>query len=73
MKSQLPKCPVCGTNAGTVAQGEMFFCRRCNGLFDGDPNEGGDYSDRNPGARLERDEAPRTRPKPTLGSRRRKR
>lgn len=54
-----PKCPRCGTNKhvrphGVV--GDLYRCGKCSGTFDDDPEEGGDYSDRNPAARLERDD-----------------
>jgi hypothetical protein len=41
--SQLPPCPACGTNRHTKAygSGKLFFCDRCKGQFDDDPNEGG--------------------------------
>ena len=49
-------CPVCKTAKHVHPHGrEEFFCDKCKGLFS-DPNEGGDYSDRNPAARLEREE-----------------
>lgn len=50
-------CPFCGTRR--VAQGpdRTYRCGRCGSWFDDDPDEGGDYSNRNPGARLEREEA----------------
>jgi len=34
----------------------MYYCYRCKMQFDNDPDEGGDYSDWNPAARLEREE-----------------
>lgn len=55
----LPKCPRCNTAKQVSAVGlcgDMFRCGRCGGLFDDDPNEGGDYSDRDPAARLDRAE-----------------
>lgn len=52
-----PPCPRCGTNRQVVNHGrEEFFCGKCGGIFDSDPSEGGDYSDRDPSARLERQE-----------------
>jgi ribosomal protein L37AE/L43A len=47
-------CPKCKRK--TVRQGEFNFCRSCNAFFDDDPDEGGDFSDRNAAARLERDD-----------------
>lgn len=55
----LPPCPKCDTAKHVIAiglTGETFHCDRCAGLFDRQPDEGGDYSDRNPAARLERQE-----------------
>ena len=58
---------MCGTNRHAVAHGrEQFFCNKCKGLYDGEPAEGGDYSDRNPALRMEREERRREQ-----GSRRR--
>ena len=48
------RCPRC--NSKGTPQGELLWCRRCQLLFDEEPDEGGDYSDRNPAARLEREE-----------------
>jgi transposase-like protein len=56
---QKPNCPVCGTHrhviVGSGKPGERYYlCQKCGGMFT-DPDEGGDYSDRNPAARLERE------------------
>lgn len=48
------KCPVCGRKGKPIAGG-LFQCDRGH-HFDDDPDEGGSYSDRNPAARIERDE-----------------
>lgn len=61
-KQPLPKlpCPRCGTAkhvklVGTA--GELAHCGKCDGHFDAvDPDEGGDYDDRRPDARLIREE-----------------
>ena len=53
------RCPRC--NVKGTPQGDVFWCRRCQCLFDDEPAEGGDYSDRNPAARLEREERQRQR------------
>jgi len=59
---RLPRCPWCGTNRRVYEHGEReYFCSRCKRLFDDDPDEAGDYSDRNPAARLEREERLRER------------
>lgn len=62
----LPKCPRCRTNSSTVPLGEIYACRKCGGLFDDDPDEGGDFSDRDPSARLNFNEQNRKRPSPKL-------
>ena len=50
------RCPAC--DGQLVAQGSsgFFACRKCGGIVDSDPDEGGDYSDRDPSARLQRQE-----------------
>ena len=54
----LPQCPRCRTAKDVRPQGErnLFICGRCNGMFDNDPNEGGDYADHRPDIRIEREE-----------------
>lgn len=57
MSKIIPPCPRCGTNkqarpVGVV--GDLFRCGKCGGVYDRFPDEGGDYSDHNPTARLER-------------------
>lgn len=54
-----PKCPQCGRIKAVVQAGEFFHCNKCGATFDNEPDEGGDYSDRNPAARLERAERKR--------------
>lgn len=56
--ANLPKCPVCRSNKSVLARkGDATYqCLGCSAWFDSDPDEGGDYSDRNPAARLEREE-----------------
>lgn len=50
------RCPKCGVPQ-TAGQGQdIFYCHRCQMQFDNEPDEGGDYSDRDPSARLEREE-----------------
>lgn len=56
-----PPCPVCQRSRDVVIgagkPGErLYYCQRCGGLFDDTPNEAGDYSDRNPAARMIREE-----------------
>jgi rubredoxin len=55
----IPKCPRCGRRKSVQPQGscgDLFRCTKCGNVFDNDPDEGGDYSDRNPAARMEREE-----------------
>lgn len=55
--ASVPPCPLCGTNRHVNPHGrEEFFCRRCGGLFDKNPDEGGTYSDRDPSWRIDREE-----------------
>lgn len=59
MPIKKPNCPRCGSNKQVVPQGtvgDMFHCKKCGATLDSDPSEGGDYSDHNPAARLEREE-----------------
>lgn len=51
-----PKCPHCCGTKQVVPCGSLYHCRKCNAFFDDDPDEGGTHSDRNPAARLEREE-----------------
>lgn len=51
-----PKCPSCGSPKAIPFGHRTFRCGNCDGLYDDDPTEGGDHSDRNPGARIERQE-----------------
>lgn len=50
-----PRCPVCGGKSKPTSGG-LFQCTKCRGFHDGVPEEGGDFSDHNPGVRLEREE-----------------
>ena len=60
-------CPWCKTSQFVYEHGEReYFCRQCRRLFDDDPDEGGDYSSRNPAARLEREERRKYRGYPSL-------
>lgn len=56
----MPPCPVCRTGAQVSRSGLNFVCRRCHGMFDNDPNEGGTHSD-DPTRRIECEEARATR------------
>lgn len=49
-----PNCPRCQTNRHVNSHdGDLFYCGKCHGIFD-NSDDGGDYSDTNPAARLER-------------------
>lgn len=61
MTGNQPKCPHCGTAKQVSACGELYHCKRCGGLFDDDPEEGGDYDDRDPSKRLLRREGKKCR------------
>jgi ribosomal protein L37AE/L43A len=51
-------CPRCGQRKRITALGDgTYLCASCGAWFDDDPDEGGEYSNRNPAARLERQEA----------------
>ena len=54
-KPPMPKCPKCNSARAVVKLAE-FFCNNCKMIFDHDPEEGGDYSDRDPAARMMREE-----------------
>lgn len=54
-KPAKPKCPACNTAKHVDVIGARCFCNQCKGTFEPD-DEGGDFSDRNPAARLEREE-----------------
>lgn len=51
------KCPRCCSRRAveSFVDGSML-CRNCRAAFDDDPDEGGDWDDRNPARRLEREE-----------------
>lgn len=50
------RCPRCGTLHPLNQQASVYRCQKCGGMFDDDPNEGGDYHD-DPSRRVEREEA----------------
>lgn len=54
------RCPRCNVK-GLAAGQDTWKCPRCGGFFDDRPEEGGDYSDRDPARRLEREEERRGR------------
>lgn len=60
-----PACIRCGRKSSVVAAGGgLFKCTKCGALFDDEPDEGGDYSDRNPALRMERADRARERRQP---------
>lgn len=50
------RCPRCGRAQRAGRPSVIYWCDHCRVQFDDDPDEGGTYSDRNPGARMEREE-----------------
>lgn len=60
--NEFPACIQCGRRKTIVKlASEQFKCTGCGCLFDSNPDEGGTYSDKNPAARLERDDRQRDR------------
>lgn len=53
-------CPKCGRKQRWRSADAIYMCV-CRFTFDDSPEEGGDYSDRNPAARLERADEQRIR------------
>lgn len=48
---------MCGSDKHVLPRSDgLYWCQRCQGLFDNDPDEGGTHSDRNPAVRIEREE-----------------
>lgn len=50
------RCLRCGRTQPRRGPTAIYICEHCRAMFDDDPDEGGDFSDRNPAARLEREE-----------------
>ncbi len=58
-----PKCKMCGrknTVANLFGNPKLWYCDWCKMAFDTE-DDGGDYDDRNPAARMEREERARDR------------
>lgn len=55
------RCPKCNRKQPVRAPDSIYYCKWCECQFDSDPNEGGDFSDHNPAARLELEERARER------------
>ena len=49
-------CPGCGRSQARQGTDTIYWCDVCQCQFDDDPDEGGDYSGRDPSWRLEREE-----------------
>lgn len=49
-------CPRCKRKQPYKSPDALYWCDHCRAQFDDSPDEGGDYSDRDPSARLERQE-----------------
>lgn len=58
-----PKCPMCGSTKADKGKDGTYRCTRCDAWFDDNPDEGSDFSDRNPAARMEREERQKERRK----------
>lgn len=52
-------CPKCGRKQNYRSPDSLYRCDPCQFTFDDTPEEGGDYSDFNPAARMEREERQR--------------
>ena len=52
----MDNCPFCHSKRVASLGGHLFRCASCGSHFDDDPNEGGDFSNRHPDARLIRQE-----------------
>lgn len=53
--NQMVRCPRCSTLQPFRKTASVYLCPKCRGMFDDDPNEGGDFSD-DPSKRLEQQE-----------------
>lgn len=58
--SKPPRCPLCNSAGKRRLDGD-YQCTGCGGLYDGDPDEGGDYHSRDVARRMEREESRRER------------
>jgi ribosomal protein L37AE/L43A len=52
-------CPRCGKKQPDRGPTAIYWCGDCRCQFDNDPDEGGTHSDRDPSARLRREESER--------------
>lgn len=51
-----PRCPFCFSRKVAAQIDGTYRCHKCGAWYDDKPDEGGDYSDRDPAARIERHE-----------------
>ena len=49
-------CPRCNRMQKARTHDSIYWCSHCQCQFDNDPDEGGDFSSRDPSWRLEREE-----------------
>lgn len=57
--AQMVRCPKCGKRQPFRTPHAVYRCDQqggCGAMFDDEPDEGGSHDDRNPAARLEREE-----------------
>lgn len=53
---KVPPCPMCRTNKHSSPRSDgTYYCTK-HGMYDDDPDEGGDYHDRDVSRRIERNE-----------------
>lgn len=55
------KCPKCGRPNRAGLGDDRYWCVWCRVIYDNDPDDGGDYSDRDPAARMIREEERKSR------------
>lgn len=55
-KTPAGQCPRCNQKLFKLGPDSTAYCENCKAYVSDTPDEGGDYSDRNPSARLEREE-----------------
>jgi len=51
-----PPCPRCGEKRASEIEAGLYRCANCDGMFDDDPDEGGDYG-WEPSRRMQRQES----------------
>lgn len=77
MPAMKPSCPICRSPKNVKQQGktDLWVCTACGALLDTRDDDGssGDYSSRDPAARMMREERERERRRGAIGPRRRQR